>query len=234
MKVFKTVGKIFIPIGIILLAVAIASYINTHSFLSSGGKAEGTVIRLEKVGGRGGYRPVVVFSTASGRRVEFASSVSTTPPSYTRGESVTVVYDPEDPATARIGSFFQIWWLTGLFIFLALDFLVMGSIFYYLAVRRSRHAVWLRQFGREVEARVDAARPNRSIRVNGRHPYRIYCHYRDPRTGEKTDYKSDNLWFDFDQVTIPERIRVLIDPRRPSRYLVDSSFLDVEDRDSNS
>lgn len=55
------------------------------------------------------FRPVVRFSTESGEQIEFASGVSTNPPSYRKGGQVPVAYDPSDPQKAKIKSFWLVW-----------------------------------------------------------------------------------------------------------------------------
>ena len=55
------------------------------------------------------FRPVVRFSTESGEQIEFASGVSTSSPSYTKGGQVPVAYDPSDPQKAKIKSFWPVW-----------------------------------------------------------------------------------------------------------------------------
>ena len=52
------------------------------------------------------YFPVVEFSIAGGVKMRFRSAVgSTGSPEYETGTMVDVLYDPRNPANARIGSF---------------------------------------------------------------------------------------------------------------------------------
>ena len=48
------------------------------------------------------YSPVVLFSTQNGRAITFKSKVSSNPPSYDVGETVTVVYAIDNPEEAVI------------------------------------------------------------------------------------------------------------------------------------
>lgn len=71
------------------------------------GRAEGTVIRLVEVRGKHTrFHPVVAFTTAEGRRVEFKSIysdyLSFGEKRYALGGKVSVVYVPEDPARAEV------------------------------------------------------------------------------------------------------------------------------------
>ncbi|MDW8403255.1 DUF3592 domain-containing protein [Chloroflexus sp.] len=62
---------------------------------------QGTVIDL-KVDDEGAAAPVVRFIDHNGREVTITSLVSAMPPAYTIGQSVTVVYPPNQPGQARI------------------------------------------------------------------------------------------------------------------------------------
>jgi hypothetical protein len=71
------------------------------------GRADGTVIRLiEQRGKHIQFYPVVAFTTADGRRLEFKSIYSDYlafgEKRYPLGGRVSVVYVPEDPARAEI------------------------------------------------------------------------------------------------------------------------------------
>lgn len=62
---------------------------------------QGTVIDL-KVDDEGAAAPVVRFIDHNGREVTITSLVSSMPPAFTIGQSVTVVYPPNRPDQARI------------------------------------------------------------------------------------------------------------------------------------
>jgi len=56
------------------------------------------------------YFPVVEFLTSGSVKVRFRSVIgSTGSPEYEAGTTVDVLYDPRNPANARIGSFKQLW-----------------------------------------------------------------------------------------------------------------------------
>jgi hypothetical protein len=72
--------------------------------------ATGTVIDLSEDSTSDGtvYYPVVRFTTAEGRTVEFRSSTgSSSPPDV--GDRVEVLYDSDDPQDAKLSSFFDLW-----------------------------------------------------------------------------------------------------------------------------
>jgi hypothetical protein len=108
------------PIGAVLLLTALGSCAHTRSFIARAARTEGTVIRLERVSNNGPqnssygnndtytYRPVVRFES-QGKSIVFASRSSSSPPSFSAGERVPVLYLESDPSSAEIDSFFSLY-----------------------------------------------------------------------------------------------------------------------------
>lgn len=116
------VGLSLFFIGFAILIGAFASLINKLVFLSAAQKAVGIVTDLKASrnsdNGRM-YLPVVSFTTPQNRRYSITGSVASNPPSYQRGERVTILYLPKKPARAVISSFWEMWFLTLLCFILA-------------------------------------------------------------------------------------------------------------------
>lgn len=137
MKPEKLLGLVFSAIGICLLIGDIFAYRYTAGFLETAGRAEGIVVDLVSSSlGRGGgsrtYAPVVRFS-APGGDFEFTSSFATYPPSYSKGDSVEVLYDSSNPASAEINGFFSLW-------FLVFILSLLGGVFSAIGVALLRFA----------------------------------------------------------------------------------------------
>jgi len=122
---------LFCFIGLTFMGAGIYNYLLTRDFLSTAIKAEGTVVKLEKHRSQEStsYTPVVRFTPPSGDgpEIQFASSVSSSPPAYKVGEKVTVLFPPGKPRDARISGFLDLWFLAALFSF-------MGVIFTFVSV----------------------------------------------------------------------------------------------------
>jgi hypothetical protein len=75
----------------------------TEAFLERAVHAPGRVVRMVDSRSRNSttYAPIVAFE-ADGRKFTFKDSVSSNPPSHRVGDAVEVLYDPADPADARI------------------------------------------------------------------------------------------------------------------------------------
>lgn len=103
---------LFSLIGLVLLGVALYVTDGTREFVASAAIASGEVIDLIESRDSDGdsiYRPRVQFQTPDGRRREFTATVAANPAGFYAGEAVEVLYDPVRPSTARIDTFFQLW-----------------------------------------------------------------------------------------------------------------------------
>ncbi len=231
MRVLKFVSILFSVIGIGMLTGSILVLSNTRSFIRSAVEAEGKVIDLERSrsssssGSSTTYRPVVEFNTATGKRIEFVSSVGSSPPSHRVGEAVTVLYQRSDPQAARIKSFFQLWFGFLIVFLLGAVFAAIGLGMIFVRTRGRKQAAWLRQHGRRVKTSYKGVELNQSLRVNGRSPYQIISQSPDPASNSVRVFESDNIWFDPSEYIKGETIDVLVDPNNPKKYVMDISFL---------
>lgn len=97
-RMFRLFGVAFAVLGLGIL-------VHNALFAIGTKQAEGTVI--EMVGNKQ-KSPVVEFN-ANGQRHTFQSRMSSSPPAYSVGEKVSVLYHPEEPARAQIDSFSERW-----------------------------------------------------------------------------------------------------------------------------
>jgi hypothetical protein len=105
------VPLVCLALGVGLLLASAATFVHIQRFMAGAEHATGTVIDLsEDLSSNDGtvYYPVVRFTTAEGRTVEFRSSTgSSSPPDV--GDRVDVLYDADDPQDAKLSGFFDLW-----------------------------------------------------------------------------------------------------------------------------
>lgn len=199
----------------------------TQDFLKTAVSAQGTVVELQRSRSSDSdtYAPVVEFQTKDGSTVEFISSTSSNPPSYSRGETVEVLYQETSPERAKIKGFFALWGgalIVG--IIGAIIFLIGFSIIFF-GIKKSKTIEDLKKNGTRVNAEFQSVELNTTLKINGRHPYHILAQWQNPTTTEIHIFNSDNLWFDPTDYIKTDMIEVLVDMQNPKKYHVDTSFL---------
>ena len=189
--------------------------------------AQGTVVELVRSQSSDSttYRPVVRYSTQSGEQVEFTSSAGSNPPSYSKGEQVEVLYQPLQPAQARINGFFPLWGGPMVIAGLGGVFFLVGAGIVLVTLMKSRSDEYLKKHGTAVETKFQSVEINTGLKVNGRSPFRVITQWQNPATAELHLFTSNNLWFDPTDHIGGRKIMVLIERNNPRKYYMDLSFL---------
>ncbi|MFC4014269.1 DUF3592 domain-containing protein [Nonomuraea purpurea] len=231
-RIFTLVGGIFGLIGLVLLCVGITLAASTASFLSSAERTDGTVVALTErttttrnsdgnARSSTAWYPTVEF-TVNGRRYSFQGSSGTNPPSFEKGESVPVSYDPDDPSDARISSFWTAFLAPMIVGGLGVVFTPIGAVLFVKGRRITRLRAWLRDQGQQVWAEIEHIGRDFAVRVNNRHPYVVHATWQDEGTGRTYTATSDYFRHDpGPDLHGRTHVRVLYDPADPDRNLVD-------------
>ena len=106
----RIIAVVSLGVGLAIVAVCgwTAHRVHLDEFVIHHARAQGRVVENQAVqvgrGSPGGtfYRAVVRFRPGAGRDVTVDDWMSESPPSFRVGESVTVIYDPEEPDHAMI------------------------------------------------------------------------------------------------------------------------------------
>jgi Protein of unknown function (DUF3592) len=100
----KWLRPVMALLAVVLLVVGIRQSMTIMHLQSAGLRAPGEVVRLseERSSGHYSYYPIVRFRAANNVRVEFKDSIGSNPPSRRVGDKVTVLYLPDDLASAII------------------------------------------------------------------------------------------------------------------------------------
>jgi hypothetical protein len=132
LKFLRRIGKfVLIPIGLSLLLGAAWSVSSTKAWIAHATEVEGKVIEMVRIRDRddGGYMfaPLVRFETTDGNTVEFQSSFRSNPPAHRTGQTVSVLYDPDDPQSAAIRGVISLWLNSIVLGFIGSMFLAIGT-----------------------------------------------------------------------------------------------------------
>jgi hypothetical protein len=228
MKAIAIVKYGFSAAGLAMLAGALFWYQSVQSFIAGAAVAQGTVVefvRSQSDNESPTYRPVVRFNAENGQAVEFTSQFGSSSPAYRKGEKIEVFYKPSDPQDAMIKGFLSLWGGPLIVGGVGTAFFVFGagiSLFTHLKGKRDEH---LRTHGMPIQTKFHGVEINRTLEVNGSHPFRVVTHWQNPATSELHIFKSNNLWFDPSDYIKQKQITVFIEGNNPKKYLVDLSFL---------
>ena len=230
MKIVRIIRNVFLVLGIGLLAGTIAMLMSTESFLHRAATVTGTVIgndvTIDSQDGSTSYHPRFEFQTPDGRNVVVRSSTGSNPPSFSEGDAVTVLYEPQSPEKAKIRSFAQLWLGTLILGIFGVVFTAIGGGILLYGRLKNQTRTKLQETGQQIIAQVKSVGRNGSVEVNGVMPYRITAQWLDSSSGKVYLFHSDNIWFDPEQwISAGKSVNVWIDPKDPRRYSMDIGFL---------
>lgn len=123
----------------VLMTIGLVSLVRTRAAIKNWRRATGTVLEMVKRGRtKGGnlmWTPRVRFTAMDGREIEFVEWGAQYPPRFQMGESVTVLYQAENPEKARIlTTHWEMYWFAYLCLGLGTVFLLsgilLGSVFF--------------------------------------------------------------------------------------------------------
>jgi hypothetical protein len=224
-----------IVIGGALAAVGLVLAYHTYTFSHHAQQASGVVLEnISRVShdsegkDQTYYYPRVRFHIAGGQDIVFEGDAGSAPPAHAVGETVTVLYAPQDPKHAIIKDW-TMWFLAGICGLIGTIFAGIGSGVLVWQQRRKRMVAWLREHGKQIDAEFSRVEQNTSLTVNEKHPYRIVCQCAEPKSKRVHVFKSDNFWFDPEAYT-GKTLKVTVDPADWARYFVHTEFLaDVDE-----
>lgn len=231
-----TIGIIFSFVAVVLLYFAFAQMTSTRNFLKTatetGGRVASLNIGTSRSTGSGGvsrtttiYYPVVEFNMVDGQDITFVSSVGSNPSSYEVGDSVAVLYNPQNPHNAKIKSFMDLWFGVLVPGGLGAVFLLIGLVLSLVMVKNIRLKKWLQQNGQVIETDVQSCELDTSMAMNGVHPYTITSQWQNPATQTVFVFKSEGIWYNPSQFVAGKKIKVFLDPKNYKHYYMDLSTL---------
>ncbi|OAI40315.1 hypothetical protein AYO40_04910 [Planctomycetaceae bacterium SCGC AG-212-D15] len=218
MRQLRLIGILFGLIALVLGAVSLWSIMDARGFIANAERTEGVVVGLAP-GTKSTVYGVIQFQ-AEGREVRIRSRTASSPPAYSVGQKVTVLYVPGELDEARVESFWEQYLLAvitgsiGLVFFL----IALGMIgIPYLGERRRRLAF---SMGTPVTAKVVEVRLA-SVKMNGQNPWMVVADYTDME-GTKHTFVSEYLWTNPEKdFPVGSAVTVYYLPERPSVYAFD-------------
>lgn len=218
----------FCLLAVFMIYYGVSQIVKAASFKAKASVATGEVVRNEERllrAARYIYHPIVKYTPEGGTEFEFKGHTGSNPPEHKVGDTVRVIYNPQNPSEAMIDSFLDLYRTplipAGLGALLLLIFLGLPLMGY----REKKYNAWMAANAKRVTGRVTAITVDTSIKVNGRSPWIIAVEFNDYKTGEMRTAKSYPLWTDPAPYINGGEITVLVDPRNTKKHKLDLSFL---------
>lgn len=226
-KVMAIIKYVFSLVGIGMLVGACFLYKSTSAFVAEATRAEGTVVELirSESSSSATYKPVVNFVSQKGEKIEFVSSVSSNPPSYSKGQKVEILYLPAEPQNAEINGLFSIWGSSIILGGMSGVFFLIGAGIILVSMLNEQREEYLKEQGVRIETELQSVELHKAFSVNGRYPFRVVTQWQNPSTSKVHVFHSDDLWYDPTNYIKSKRITVFIEKNNPKKYFVDLSFL---------
>lgn len=121
--------RIALIFGIILCFASLFILSDSITFLKSSERATGTVTALELLRDSDGdtYRPVFAIQTKNNQVFIYKHTSSSSPASWKIGEKATFAYDPNNPESARLFTYFGLFSWTIVLFCISIYLIVIGA-----------------------------------------------------------------------------------------------------------
>ena len=219
-RVEKILGISFTAAAVLLMIIALICAMFSVQTQKESEKITGTITELRSKG-------IEVSYTYNGR--QYGAYLSEYSSSMREGDDVILYVSKDNPKKVRTEMLLFL--PTLILSIVGAPFLIVGGIFFLIVSIKSRKKKELLQNGRVVEAIVTGGQMNYSMRVNGRHPWKLECKYEDTYTGATYLYSSYNIWKD-PFLYIGQIVKVYVDRENPHKYYVDVDSLFSEQQDN--
>ncbi|THF47556.1 DUF3592 domain-containing protein [Allorhizobium terrae] len=226
-KSIRLLGYAFAAVGVIMLLCGGGAFYYDNQFEQRALHAQGVVTDLtrKRDSDNNGdlFTAIVQFTDAKGQQHEMADRTSSNPPRFSRGDKVDVMYDVESPSSAVINDIWGRYLIVIIFGLLGSIFTILGSIFIIIMRKGDSKIRWLQRFGTPIDADFLHVYLDESVKINGAYPFRVVAQGADPTTGALRRYESGRIWIDPTSRLQGKKLRVLVDPKKPKRHMIDLS-----------
>lgn len=142
--------RYFVPllmlfIGVVFLSLGYHHWQKSSQMLQASSVVEGKIISIDPFmsseAGKSSslqYFPKVAFTTSAGEQIEFQSTVTRRADHYKEGDRIRVLYQQDNPQTAVIGSFNDLWALALIFSISGMMVMVLSGWFFRRAIRAEK------------------------------------------------------------------------------------------------
>ena len=228
-KALKILETVFGLIGVIMLVVGIIVFASGITKKNTYKTTDAVISKIDSYSDSDGDRHYTAYVTY---RVPGTSKLNETKLDYYSssmdvGDTIEVRYNPDNPNEIVVLDGY--WIAAGILTLMGVVFGGSAAVMFIIELRKNIKMKNLLASGQYIMAKIDSINLNINYSVNGRHPYNIICKYYDDYKDVTYIYKSDNLWFDPEEIIASrgiEELKVYIDRSNPKKYYVDTTVLE--------
>lgn len=224
MKSESIKGVFLLLIGICLLGVGVYFVRDQLEFISNSVETAGVVEELSTHRSKNTthYSPVVTY-TVEGQSYRVTGKVSSNSShDYKVGDAVRVRYEKNDPASAELVSFSDMWLMSTLMLGLGVLFSFIGAYDIRINLHKQKMRTELPRSGKKLQlvGRIDARQ------TKSRTDFFVVADWLNPSDGKMITFRSDKIKYDPTQFVKDKELSVWIDPQNPKKnHYIDISFL---------
>lgn len=217
-------GAFLLLIGICLLGVGVYFVREQLEFISNSVETGGIVeeVSTHRSKGTTRYLPIVGYTVdGESYRVNGKASSSSSH-DYEVGDAVRVRYEKNDPASAELVSFSDMWLVSTLMLGLGVLFSIIGIYDIRIRLHNQRMRTELPRSGKKLQltGRVEARE------TKSRTEFFVVADWLNPSDGKMITFRSDKIKYDPTQFVKDKELKVWIDPQNPKKnHYIDISFL---------
>lgn len=217
---FAVIGTIFTLIGLVLLIVSGIFYSAHTTFIQNAKETTAVIdtIAYDNSSRSDTNHRVLVKYTVDNK--EYLSRLNYYTFNMAEGQSVKVYYNIADPSQIKTDNIPIAVMTLGI---VGIVFLLVGLSFVMVKGIKSSQKKRLIANGNRIFADFSDIVANTQIMMNGKHPYNIICHWKNPLDGKLYILKSENVWVNPRSIIESREITsfpVYMDVNNPKKYYI--------------
>lgn len=217
----KVIFGLFAAIGIIFVIAGIFWAVWGSRFIQSAVEVSAVISEIESYresDGDTSHRVYVNYSYG-GQRYEGVRLSEYSSGMY-KGKEIQIMLNPDNPT--QLMTNFGLYFGSIMFIGMGVIFASVGVFPLIVMGRKSSAKKKLIASGQYIYATVESIEYDKSYTVNGKHPFIVYCTYRDDYKDIVYRFKSDHIWTNPELVIRPgSEIKIFVDRQNYKNYHVD-------------
>lgn len=224
MKPENLKGILLLLIGICLLGVGLYFLREQLEFISNSVETAGIVeeVSTHRSKGTTRYLPIVGYTVGGESYRVNGKASSSSSHDYEVGDAVRVRYEKNDPASAKLVSFSDMWLVSTLMLGLGSLFTIIGIYDIRIRLHNQKMRTELPRSGKKLQltGRVEARE------TKSRTEFFVVADWLNPSDGKMIIFRSDKIKYDPTQFVKDKELTVWIDPQNPKKnHYIDISFL---------